>query len=123
MADHHQIVHIELSAKDLNKAGDFYNQLFGWTIQQLPELNYATWQPDRGPGGGLNPVTNSNPAGTVLVYVGSLDIDADLRKAEQLGGKVIMQKTEMPDIGWFGIFQDPTGNRIALYTDKDDVKV
>jgi predicted enzyme related to lactoylglutathione lyase len=27
-----------------------------------------------------------------------------------------MPKTEIPHVGWWGVFSDPTGNRIALYT-------
>jgi len=35
-----------------------------------------------------------------------------------LGGKILRSKTEIPGIGWFGIFKDPTGNSIALFTSK-----
>ena len=35
---------------------------------------------------------------------------------EKLGGKVLHKKTEIPGMGWFGIFHDPTGNVLALYT-------
>jgi len=27
-----------------------------------------------------------------------------------------MAKTEIPQTGWFGIFSDPTGNKVALFT-------
>jgi uncharacterized protein len=36
--------------------------------------------------------------------------------AESLGGKILMPKTEIPHVGWWAAFADPTGNRIALYT-------
>jgi predicted enzyme related to lactoylglutathione lyase len=52
----------------------------------------------------------------VLVYIASDDIDADLKKVEKLGGRVLHQKTEIPGMGWYGIFQDPTGNVLAVYT-------
>jgi predicted enzyme related to lactoylglutathione lyase len=42
-----------------------------------------------------------------------------LKKAETLGGKLIAPKTEIPNTGWYGIFEDPTGNQIALYTSMD----
>lgn len=53
--------------------------------------------------------------GELLVYVGSDDIDGDLRKAEQLGGKILVPKTEIPNTGWFGVFEDPAGNRLGLF--------
>lgn len=113
----HPIVHVEISANDREAAGKFYMELFGWNIQQIPEMNYATFDYGvGGVGGGLNPVREDNPAGTVVVYVDTDDINADLAKIEKLGGKIVTPKTEIPGMGWFGIFTDPTGNLIGLYT-------
>jgi predicted enzyme related to lactoylglutathione lyase len=39
---------------------------------------------------------------------------------EELGGKVLHPKTEIPETGWFAVFQDPTGNVLALYTSMDE---
>jgi predicted enzyme related to lactoylglutathione lyase len=61
-------------------------------------------------------VSDESPAGHVLVYIHSDDIETDLKNVEKLGGKVIHPKTEIPQIGWFGLFQDPTGNVLGLYT-------
>jgi predicted enzyme related to lactoylglutathione lyase len=52
----------------------------------------------------------------VLVYVDSDDIEADLKKAKSLGATVVEEKQEIPGQGWFGVFKDPTGNMVALYT-------
>jgi hypothetical protein len=113
----HPIVHVEISAKDREAAGKFYAELFDWKIQQMPEMNYATFDYGvEGVGGGLNPVRDDNPAGTVVVYVDTEDIETDLAKVEKLGGKIVAPKTEIPGMGWFGIFKDPTGNLIGLYT-------
>ena len=40
----HPIVHVEFSAQDRQAAGKFYNELFGWKVQQIPEMNYATFE-------------------------------------------------------------------------------
>jgi len=29
---------------------------------------------------------------------------------------VVFPKSEIPETGWYGMFKDPTGNIIALYT-------
>ncbi|MBT3338466.1 MAG: VOC family protein [Anaerolineae bacterium] len=110
------IVHIEIPTKDAATSGKFYADLFGWKIKSMPEMNYTMFEPSEGPGGGFSEVTAENPVGKVLIYVDSADIDADLKEAEALGGKIIMPKSEIPETGWFGIFEDPTGNHIALYT-------
>jgi hypothetical protein len=112
----HPIVHIEFSAQDREAASQFYSDLFGWKVEQFPEMNYATFEAEGGPGGGFNPVSDTNPAGTVMVYVGTGDIDASLARAESLGGVIVQPKTEIPGYGWFGFFQDPTGNTVGLYT-------
>ena len=82
----------------------------------MPEMDYAMFDTGEGLGGGLNPVKDDYPAGTVMVYVGSDDIDATLAKVEQLGGKTLVPKSEIPGQGWFGMFSDPTGNTIGLFT-------
>ena len=114
MSEHH-VVHVEFSAQDREAAGKFYSDLFDWKISDMPEMNYTTF--DTGDvGGGFNPVSENNPAGTVLVYIGTDDINASLAKAESLGGRIVTPKTEIPGTGWFGFFSDPTGNMIGLFT-------
>jgi predicted enzyme related to lactoylglutathione lyase len=112
----HPIVHIEFSAKDREAAGKFYGEIFGWKIEQMPQMNYATFDAEGGPGGGFNPLTEDSPAGTVTVYIETDDIEATLGQITARGGKMITPKTEIPAIGWFGLFADPTGNKVGLYT-------
>ena len=80
-------------------------------------MNYATFESGEGVGGGLNPVQETYPAGTTAVYIGTDDIDATLEKIEANGGKTLVPKSEIPDMGWYAFFSDPTGNMIGLYTD------
>lgn len=111
------IVHVDIPAQDPQAAGRFYSELFGWQVQPLPGMQYVRFQsPHHATGGfvGLGgPVQHQ--AGELLVYVGSDDIDGDLRKAEQLGGKTLIPKTVIPNTGWLGVFQDPAGNRVGLF--------
>jgi predicted enzyme related to lactoylglutathione lyase len=110
------IVHIEIPAADALKAGKFYQDLFGWKIETDTKMNYTMWEPLEGPGGGFSPLDESIKPGDVLIYVDSPDIEADLKKIKALGGTVLSEKSEIPQIGWFALFKDPTGNTIALYT-------
>ena len=112
----HPIDYVELSADDPEAAGKFYANLFGWKIKHRPELNYTTFEAKPGPDGGFNPVSEGHKAGEVLVYIATDDIDATLAKVESLGGKTVVPKTAIPAVGWFGVFTDPTGNRLALFT-------
>src|SRR5207248_7655622 len=89
----HPIVHVEFPASDPQAASRFYADLFGWQIQTDPQMDYHMFQAEGGPGGGFPKAGTSMSAGEVLVYVGSEDIDADLRKAESLGGTIVVSKT------------------------------
>ena len=110
------VVHVEISAVNVEAAGKFYQELFGWKMQHVPEFDYTMWEDGSGYGGGFNKVDHENPVGQVLVYIDSDDIEADLKKAVKLGGTVVREKSEIPGTGWFGLFKDPTGNVLALYT-------
>jgi predicted enzyme related to lactoylglutathione lyase len=111
------IVHVEIPAVNVPAAGKFYQDLFGWKIMPMPDMNYTMFEAGNGDEyGGFPEVSDENPAGQVLVYIDSDDIEADLKKVERLGGKVLHPKAEIPGTGWFGVFQDPTGNVLAVYT-------
>lgn len=43
------------------------------------------------------------------------DCDASTKKANALGGKMLVEPTDVPEIGRFAIVQDPTGAAIALF--------
>jgi hypothetical protein len=109
-------VHIELSASDPQAAGEFYSKLFGWQVQTDEKYNYVMFQPGDGPGGGFNAVGEQTKAGEVIVYVDCDDIDSTLARAATLGATVIQPKMEIPGVGWIGVFKDPTGNPVGLYT-------
>lgn len=110
------IVHIEIPTANFEQSGKFYEELFGWKITPVPEMNYALWEPTEGPGGGFSPLGPETKVGEVLIHVQSDDIEADLKRARALGGSILREKTEIPGIGWWGVFKDPTGNAIAVYT-------
>ena len=121
----HAIVHVEIPATDPTAGGQFYADLFGWTLQHDERFDYTMFQSEAGPGGGFSKVGADGPdgrptqPGDVVVYVSTDDIDATLAKAEALGGKTAVPKMELPGTGWLAIFTDPTGNRIGLYTSMD----
>jgi predicted enzyme related to lactoylglutathione lyase len=112
----HNIVHIEIPLKDTKEAAEFYGNLFGWKIEEMPEMDYVTFETDSGLGGGFPKIDNETYQGDdPVIYVGTEDIEATLAAIEKAGGKTIMGKTEITGMGWFAFFSDPSGNRMALY--------
>ena len=38
------VVHVEIPAVNVEGAGKFYESLFGWKLQHMPEMNYTMWE-------------------------------------------------------------------------------
>jgi len=115
-----KIVHIEIPAPDLEKAKDFYEKIFGWQIQMMPEMDYALWSPpgEEGVGGGFSKSYPVNKEG-ILIHIGVDDIDAKLADIEKAGGKIVKPKTKISDeYGFFAEFSDISGNKMALWSKK-----
>lgn len=112
------IVHLEIPAKDFAAADKFYSEVFGWKIQVDKQFDYHQFSAEGGPGGGFIAADGKQGnVGEVIVYLSVNDIDAALKKVNAAGGKTLTPKTDIPGIGWYAIFADPTGNRMGLYTD------
>lgn len=112
------VVHVEIPAEDVRSAARFYSQIFGWGTQYDEQMDYMMFmygaEPGSG-GGGFNPLGERSSVGDVIVYFGSPSIDADLEAIKAAGGEVVVPKTEIPDMGWFCWFKDPTGNTLGLF--------
>ncbi len=109
--------HIEIAATDPKAAAEFYKTVFGWKIEVEETMNYVQFMPEEGGiGGAFTEVSENNPAGTVLAYVTTDDIEDSLSKVEANGGKTIMPKTEIPGFGNFAVFSDATGSTLGLFS-------
>ena len=109
------VVHIEIPSKNPDTSGDFYKQMFGWGIQSVTEPVAYTMFEAENTGGGFTEVGEQTKVGDVLVYIGSDNLEADLKKIERLGGKTVVAKMVVGEMGEFAVFTDPTGNRDALW--------
>jgi uncharacterized protein len=110
------IVHIEIPARGRADLAKFYAEMFGWEIQPMDDrgVNYTVWKSGSNRGG-FPDVDDENQPGDIILYIDSDDIEADLKIIETKGGKALQGKTEIPGVGWYALFADPTGNRMALY--------
>lgn len=110
------ICHVEIPATDFEKMNKFYGDLFGWETQVIPEMDYATFKPPDGIGGGFSKQLKTADSG-VLFYIEVEDIEATLKNIEGAGGKIVMPKTLIsPEIGYSAVFTDVAGNSIALWS-------
>ena len=114
MAHKHVITHIELSTRDIEETKKFYQSIFEWEIEDFPEMNYATFQAVGGTGGGFNPISDDFPAGTMMIYINTPNLEDTLEKIKSAGGTILLEEYEIPTVGRMATFKDPTGNVVSL---------
>ncbi len=109
---------IELATDDTAKAKEFYGSLFSWTFEDMnmgEGGTYTMLQTGDGPGGGIMAKKMPGQPTMWTSYVQVADLDASVAKVDELGGKVIVGKTAIPNMGSFAIVEDPTGGVLGLW--------
>ena len=111
------VVHFEIAGSDVSRLIRFYTSVFDWKIFPLnEELYIADPESDQGIEGHLFETTdNMNFTNLVIIYVTVNDIEDCLKKAESLGGTILIQPQEIPgNASHYALFRDPSGNSIGL---------
>ena len=111
-------VHVELNTTDLGKAKAFYGKLFDWTLEDVPNMEYTMIKVGEGTGGGMMKHPVPGAPSMWLAYVMVDDVNTETAKAKSLGATILKDVTEIPGVGWFSIFSDPTGAVLALFKPK-----
>ena len=106
----------EVTGRDGAALQRFYGDLFGWKIDDAGDGSGYGLVASSGTGiaGGIGASQDGGPGG-VTFYVEVDDPDAYLAKVERLGGKTIVQPTEVEEFGLtFAAFADPEGHIVGL---------
>jgi uncharacterized protein len=114
-APRHTVVHIEILGADALRLQGFYRDLFGWTVTLNPVgYGYIPIAPAASTPltGGVGASPQRQPL--VTFYVKVDDPSAILKKAESLGGKVLVPLTDVPGGVTFARFADPEGNVVGV---------
>src|SRR2546427_9402385 len=106
------VVHVEIHSNAPEKTKAFLKDVFDWKFQDMPEMNYSTFEAPSAPGGGLQKAENL-PAG-VLDYILSKDIDGTVKKIQSSGGSIVTPKMAIPGMGFFAAFPEPPGTTVVL---------
>ncbi len=111
----HGFVHVEIPARDVRRAKNFYGKVFGWTFQDFSK-EYALFSPPRGGvGGGIYKVKQIPRRPGVQAYIEVASVDATVKKIRNARGKVLRPKAEVPGHGWWASFTDPQGAVLFLW--------
>lgn len=111
------VSHIELMTADPARARAFYSRVFGWECMEyeLAGKPYVGWRnPEGGVPGGFRRMEQGQQPG-IVNYVKTYDMDGVLAKVRERGGRVILERTPLPGIGWMARFIDPYGNMLGLF--------
>jgi predicted enzyme related to lactoylglutathione lyase len=107
------IVHWEIQAQDAKRIQRFYADLFGWKIDASNPMNYGMVA-SKGKGGidgGIGGTMSGRSR--LLVYATVADINGVLEKAESLGARTVMPRTDVGPV-IMGIFEDVEGNHFGI---------
>ncbi len=109
----------ELMTTDAAKAKEFYAALFGWKMNDMPmgPGTYTMLMNGGEQAGGLmqiRPDMGPIPSHW-LSYVMVPNVDAAIQHAGALGAQIHVPGMDIPGIGRFGVFADPTGATLAVF--------
>ena len=102
----------ELNTTDIESAERFYSKLIGWKTRAWdPNPAYKIWTMGREGRGGLYSIHEERnvvlPPPHWLSYLGTADVDATVRQAVELGGKVATPAYDVPGVGRMAVLHDP----------------
>lgn len=123
-----KVVHFEIPADNLARAKKFYSSVFGWKLEDAPEMEYtmvSTVEVDpktRMPresgaiNGGMMKRMEAVKGPVVTINVD--DIDRAIEKVTKAGGKRVVDKQEVMGMGWNAYVKDTEGNVIGIWQSK-----
>lgn len=108
----------ELMTTNVDLAGKFYANLFGWKPEAtpVPGMQYTLFKNGDKNAAGMMPMPKE--AGKMPtswgVYFEVADADASFAKAQSLGAKPLMPLMDVPNVGRFGALLDPQGAAFSI---------
>jgi predicted enzyme related to lactoylglutathione lyase len=110
----------ELATTDVEGAKRFYTALLGWTTELAPVEGIAYTLAKVGDEQVAGIMSTKCESGEISpqwgVYISVDDVEAAARKAAELGGKVLLPPTDIPNIGRFSVLMDPQGVMFSVIT-------
>ncbi len=107
----------ELATRDTKAAGVFYSELFGWKLKTDDgPMKYTEFQVGGRSIGGMMAMTEQHGDAPAhwMPYVMVPDCNATAAKAGELGAKTFVPPNDIPNVGRFAVFADPTGAALAI---------
>ena len=114
MVAYNYVCHFDITVPDFAKAKNFYENVFGWEVNYVPQMDYATFKAGDKPFGGFKK-GKPRKGQSVIVYIMVSNMKETIKKINRNGGKIVQDKAEIFPIGWNATFEDPFGNLLGLF--------
>jgi predicted enzyme related to lactoylglutathione lyase len=114
---HHAINYVEFAAKDLGSTEAFFHRVFGWDFTPYG-TEYIAFSGSGLEGGfyQADKMANVN-SGSALVVIYSEDLECSLEEVQKAGGTICQDIFAFPGGRRFH-FLEPSGNELAIWSDK-----
>jgi predicted enzyme related to lactoylglutathione lyase len=114
----------EVGTTDLLAGEEFYSKIAGWKAESWSQnASYRLFVSKRESKAGLYLITELpntiTPPPSWLSYIGAPDVDATVRQAVELGGKVVVPAYNVPSVGRMAHLQDPQGALFAVSSQEE----
>ena len=107
----------ELMTTDPAAAAAFYSALFGWSVKEMgAEMGgYRVVNVGDTGVGGIMKCPEGQPIPPHWgAYVTVDNVEQTIAKCNELGGKVMMPPTDIPNVGRMAVLQDPQGAVVSV---------
>ena len=119
-----KVVHFEIPVDQVERAEKFYNKVFGWKLEKYPEMEYTIvrtvdvdekMMPKEAGviNGGM--MKRNDKIKNPVITINVKNIDDAMSKIKKSGGKIIMDKFKVGDMGISAYFQDTENNILGLW--------
>jgi len=107
-----------MPVEDFDRAMKFYETVFGWKVTKTdrPSGPYYSVKTGDDSRPGINGSFFKKEEGwsTVSNVINVEDIDACIKKLEELGGEIVFPKTTINGVGYLSYFKDTEGNTFGM---------
>jgi predicted enzyme related to lactoylglutathione lyase len=109
----HPVIHAEIRSTDPDATRAFFADLFGWTYSDgaFPGYSFVNTGAEGAIPTAIGPLQGGEDA--VLFFIAVDDVEATLKRAEELGGKIIQPAQTVPGVS-FGVFADAQGHVVGV---------
>ena len=119
-----RVVHFEIPSDNPEKTIAFFQTVFGWNFQKFGTEDYWLAVTGDENSSGINGalMKKKDPRQPVVNTILVESIDDYVQKIESAGGKIVVAKMPVPNVGYVAYFMDPDNNIHGIWQEDTTAK-